>query len=451
MDTKKYLKWYQKLAYGSGDMGSNFMYALVSSFLLLYLTTVAGMNSSIIGTLMMISRFFDGVTDVLFGNLIDKTHSKMGKARPWMFWSAFPLAICEILLFTMPQATGILQYGYFFVVYTLLNAVFYTANNIAYSSLTALVTKNPSERVQLGSIRFIFALITNIAVSAATVGLATALGGGAAGWRMVAIIYALLLLLFNMVTVFSVKELPQEGKDEKAGSQKSKVKFIESFRLLLRNRYFLLILAYYIVYYGISGLTQGIGVFFCTFFLGDANIFGLLTMALMVPIVLGLVITPILVSKFGIFKVNTYGMIFSLISSVPMVIFGYMKMVPLLLVFSALKGLGMSPMLGTINAVIADAATYTFKKDGVHMDGAMYSCSSMGIKVGTGIGTAICGWLLDAGGFINDAVVQPASAINMINALYLIIPLGLSVVMTLIVANLNVEKGIRKLEGEKVQ
>ena len=82
MNDKKYLKWYQKLAYGSGDLASNCSYGLVSSFLLLYLSDVMGLKTNIIGTLMLVSKVFDGVTDVFFGNMIDKTKSRLGKARP---------------------------------------------------------------------------------------------------------------------------------------------------------------------------------------------------------------------------------------------------------------------------------------------------------------------------------------------------------------------------------
>ena len=87
MNDKKYLKWHQKLAYGSGDLASNCSYGLVSSFLLLYLSDVMGLKTNIIGTLMLVSKVFDGVTDVFFGNMIDKTKSRLGKARPWMLYA----------------------------------------------------------------------------------------------------------------------------------------------------------------------------------------------------------------------------------------------------------------------------------------------------------------------------------------------------------------------------
>ena len=106
-------------------------------------------------------------------------------------------------------------------------------------------------------------------------------------------------------------------------------------------------------------------------------------------------------------------------------------------------------MLGTLNAVIAEAATYSYNKDGVHLDGTMFSCSSMGIKVGGGLGTAVSGWLLALGGFNGAAEVQTAGAISMINFMYLMIPTILTAVMTLIVARLDVEKANKELTAQK--
>ena len=453
MENKKYLSPLQKVAYGTGDLGANFMYTFVSTFILIYMTTVMGMNAAIIGTLMMVSKILDGISDVFFGGMIDKTHHRMGKARPWMFWSTFPLAICEILLFMVPKASPVIQYGYFLVVYTLLNAVFYTANNIAYSSLTALITKNPNERVQLGSIRFIFALIAGIVISSVTITLTNTFGGGTTGWRAVAIIYSLLLILFNMIAVLSVKEVPEEEERTVKSETGDKHTLIRNIKLLLRNKFYLIILAYYIFYYAMSGITQGIGVFYCTYKLNNPNALGLLSIASMVPIIIGLILTPMLVSKFGIYKVNLVGMIISAVFSIPVVYFGYKANLTMLLVFCILKGLGASPMLGTLNAVIAEAANYSYNKDGIHLDGTMFSCSSMGIKLGGGIGTAVSGWLLALGGFDGAAAVQSASAMSMINFMYLVIPLILTVVMLLLVANLDVEKANAeyKMKTQNVQ
>ncbi len=86
MNEKRYLNWFNKIGYGSGDIAGNCVYALLSSFVMIYLTDTVGLNAGIVGTLMAVSKIFDGITDVFFGNMIDRTRSKMGKARPWMLW-----------------------------------------------------------------------------------------------------------------------------------------------------------------------------------------------------------------------------------------------------------------------------------------------------------------------------------------------------------------------------
>ena len=211
MEDKRYLKWYNMVGYGTGDIAGNVVYAFLSSFVMIYLTNTVGLNAGIVGTLIALSKLFDGVTDVFFGSMIDKTKSKMGKARPWMFWGFFGCAITLFGVFAIPVNLGkTAQYAWFFIAYTLLNAVFYTANNIAYSALTALVTKNSRERVQMGSFRFMFAFGTSLLIQTITVGAVDMLGGGAAGWRAIAIIYCIVGIITNSLAVYSVKELPEE-------------------------------------------------------------------------------------------------------------------------------------------------------------------------------------------------------------------------------------------------
>lgn len=211
---------------------------------MIYLTNTVGLNSGIVGTLIAISKLFDGVTDIFFGSMIDKTKSKMGKARPWMLWGYIGCAITLAAIFAIPVNMGkVAQYAWFFIAYTLLNAVFYTANNIAYSALTALVTKNSKERVQMGAYRFIFAFSTSLLIQSITVGAVSALGGGAEGWRNIAIIYAIIGLVVNTISVLSVKELAEEelaeGEPAKAGEEKYGL--VEAAKLLLSNKYYLMI------------------------------------------------------------------------------------------------------------------------------------------------------------------------------------------------------------------
>ena len=223
-EEKTYLRWYNKVGYGSGDIAGNVIYALLSAFVMIFLTDTVGMNAGIVGTLIAVSKLFDGVSDIFFGSLIDKTHTKMGKARPWMFYGFFGCAVCLVAIFCIPaDISPTAQYAWFFIAYTLLNAGFYTANNIAYSALTALVTKNNHERVQMGSIRFMFAFGTSMLIQTITVGLVAYFGGGAAAWRTVAIIYAIVGVISNTLSVMSVRELSPE---ELAAEYKERARLI---------------------------------------------------------------------------------------------------------------------------------------------------------------------------------------------------------------------------------
>ena len=112
------------------------VYSFLSSFIMIYLTNIVGLNAGIVGTLIAVSKLFDGVTDIFFGAMIDKTKSRLGKARPWMLYAYIGCAVTLIANFAIPTNMGkFAQYAWFFIAYTLLNAVFFTANNIAYMLL----------------------------------------------------------------------------------------------------------------------------------------------------------------------------------------------------------------------------------------------------------------------------------------------------------------------------
>ena len=101
MEEKKYLKWYNKVGYGTGDLAGNVVYAFLSSFVMLYLTNTVGLNPGVVGTLIMVSKLFDGVSDMFFGTLIDKTKSRLGKARPWMLYAYIGCSVTLVANFAI--------------------------------------------------------------------------------------------------------------------------------------------------------------------------------------------------------------------------------------------------------------------------------------------------------------------------------------------------------------
>lgn len=444
MTEKKYLKWYNKIGYGSGDIGGNVVYAFLTFFVMIYLTDSIGLNSGIIGTLMAVAKIFDGISDVIFGSLIDKTHTKMGKARPWMLWPYFGCGVCLFAIFAIPTSWGkVAQYTFFLIFYVMLNAGFYTANNIAYSALTALVTKNENERVQLGSIRFVFAFTTSTIIQAITFGLVDYFGNDAAAWKIVALIYVMIGIISNTISVLSLKELPEEENNTKkeTSAPAEKYSLREAVGLLIKNKYYLLILGIYLLTQLYSAFT-GVGTFYMTYVLGDANLLGKFATALNIPMIIGLLLVPTVVAKLGgMYRINYSGYIIATVARFLVIVAAYMDSIPMMLAFTAVASLGMCPLQGDLNAVIASASDYTYLTTGKRIDGTMYSCTSLGVKLGGGLGTAVSGWLLAASGYIKGgAVAQPDSVITMLNVMYLWLPAIFCALVTFLLIQLNVEK-----------
>lgn len=130
------------------------------------------------------------------------------------------------------------------------------------------------------------------------------------------------------------------------------------------------------------------------------------------------------------------------------IIGGYLGIIPLMLISSALAGLCTSPVTGDINAVISAASEYTVRTKGKHIEGAMFSCSSLGIKVGGGLGSAISGMLLEASGYVPNAAQQSASTLNMLNFMYLWFPMISIILISIIMYNLKVEKANADWDAE---
>ena len=453
MQEKKYLKWHHKIGYGAGDIAGNCVYALLTAFMMIYLTDTIGMSMGIVSTLIALSKVFDGVTDFFFGRMIDKTKTKMGKARPWMLWPYIGCAVTLVCCFSIPTSCGqTAQYIFFFLSYTLLNAVFFTANNIAYASLTALITKNTSERVQIGSVRFIFAFATKIVIEAITIFAVGWLGGGVVGWRMIAIIYAIVGLITNTYSVFSVKELPEADEEmEEEREEEHKLTFLKSFKLLLKNKYYVIICCSYILTQLYASVI-GMGTYYTKYIMGNEEIFSTISLAINITMVVALTILPYVIKKMGgMYKLNIFGYIIAALGRVGVMVGGYMGNLPLMLAFTAVSTIGIAPLQGDLNALIACCSEHTTLTTGHRLEGMMYSCSSLGIKLGGALGTAICGWMLDAAGYIENAAVQTASTVNMMQFLYLWMPIILNAAVGFLLVFLRVEKANEKLLTKKAQ
>ncbi|MDE5419023.1 MFS transporter [Labilibaculum sp. DW002] len=156
----------EKLGYALGDGAANIAWRGVATFLFIFYTDVFGINPAAVGLLMLVARFSDGISDVLIGIAGDHTNTKYGKFRPWILFTAIPLGVILSLLFTAPNLgpTGKIIYAYVtYIFFTLI----YTANNIPYGALMAVMTGDDKERTSIGSYRMVGAFAGGMLVQGA--------------------------------------------------------------------------------------------------------------------------------------------------------------------------------------------------------------------------------------------------------------------------------------------
>lgn len=156
----------EKIGYALGDGAANIAWRGVATFLFIFYTDVFGLNPATVGMLLLVARFGDGISDVLMGVVCDRTNSKHGKFRPWILWTAIPLGVILSLLFTSPELgpNGKVIYAYTtYILFTLL----YTANNIPYGALMAVMTGDNKERTSIGSYRMVGAFAGGMIVQGA--------------------------------------------------------------------------------------------------------------------------------------------------------------------------------------------------------------------------------------------------------------------------------------------
>ena len=170
----------ERFSYGCGDFGCNIIYTAMSAFLLYYYTDYAGVSAFAVGVIMMVSRIFDGVSDIIMGVIVDRTKSKYGKARSWILRMCVPFAVSGILLFSVPASLGsTAKLVYIFITYNLTSTVVYTAINVPYSALNALMTQDPYERSVLSIFRNLLATAGTLIINTVTLPLVEFFGDNA--------------------------------------------------------------------------------------------------------------------------------------------------------------------------------------------------------------------------------------------------------------------------------
>ena len=399
-----------------------------------------------VGTLLMVAKVFDGITDVFMGRIIDVTKVKMGRARFWYLISIVPIGVCTFFIFNVPGNMGNgAKSAWVFIFYLLISAVFYTMNQVAYNMMIARTTKNQNDQVTMSGSAMIFGMVGSLLVASVTNGLVEGFGGGQEGWRMAALVYSVIGIVIYLIPFFSLKELPdEEFVDVKKEIVKQDLTFVQTIGELFKNKYFILILLLYLVGYMNTGVMQSSMVYYATYVVGNPAIMGALGLCSMVPLIVGMPFMPKMISKFGMRKACIIGNTVTILGCAAALL-GQFVAFPIVIVGLVIKGIGSLPGSATYTPFIAKADEYHYKKLGHRVTGSLFSCSTVGVKLGQGIGTAFCGWMISWCGFDGTAQVQSALTNYTLIALYLFVPLVLTVVTGIIYNQMKVEDDVQKM------
>lgn len=429
MDKNEKIGLFEKIAYGGGDLASNLILVLSSTFVTFFYTDALGLNAAIIGMIMMVSRFLDGTTDIIMGFIVDKTKSKHGKARPWLLWLAIPITISLILMFTVPQTGDFGKYVYVAITYNLVTTILYTAINIPYGALTSLMTRDQDQRMVINIFRMTMAQIGSLIINAITLPTVNALGGSAhqKSWILASVIYGIAALILFLLCFYKTKERVKVSETVK---EEQKISFLKSIKICLKNDQWLVLVIYWVIMAFGMAMSMSVGTYYAKYILGNENFSGFLMAVMTLPVVVFMPLLPPFIRKIGKCKVAIIGGIISVIGYALMLI--NPTSMNWLLVCAVVKGIGQSATAGTIFAMVADTIEYGQWKTGVRTEGMLYSSTTFGAKIGMGVGGAIAMAVLGVVGYNGLLATQSDAVIQVLKALYIYIPILFSLCMPLL-------------------
>ncbi|WP_416412478.1 MFS transporter [Pantoea sp. App145] len=410
----------ERLAFGIGDYGTNLTYTLMVTFLAYFYTDVVGISALLIGSLMFFARVLDGVICIFVGIRIDKTRSRLGKARPWVLWSALPFGLSAFLMATVPNVSDSLKVTYVCITYLLANICF-TANNIAYGSLLALITRDAYQRGILSVFRKGLSTCGSLTVGVFTLPLVAHFGNSSTSWVIVFAIFGFFTALCLFLTALGTRERVQPVRSD--NSQRINARQVVSS--MLANRYWLMIFFYLLITFTSLTALSAVGVYYSKYILRDVSLIAYISMAQYIPGLLTLMIIPLLLKKLGKRRLAMLGL---LVCSVAYLIPLLNKQDALFVIIAtAVRSVGFCGIGATMFALLADTIDYGEWRTGLRIEGILFSAGTLGQTLGMGLGTASVGWVLGAVGFVSGGnAVQSASVLNTIEFLFIFFPLLLA-------------------------
>lgn len=436
------LRTSQLLGYAAGDAGNNLAFSMASMFLLLYYTDVAGIPAAAAGTLFLVVRIWDGIADLIAGQLVDRTSSRWGKFRPWLLFGSLPLLLLSVATFWVPDwdVTGKLIYAY--VTYAAVGTV-YSLVNIPYGSLAAAMTQEPVERSKLASARSMGSAATVLMLSFVV---APQIKNGDNLQRsllLTTLAFVVVGTALYVFAFFTAKETVQRDVEH--------VSLKHSLLTLKRNRPLIMLCVSSLFFLTAMYSLQTIGVYYARDVLGDPNYYIYITAAQVGLMFLLAPIVPRIVRTFGkksgyvggglVMIVGAIGVLFAP-GSAPYVALGFFLLI----------GVGLAVVNTLMWSLEADTVEYGEWKTGARTEGATYAVFSFVRKVGQAVGSAAAAYTIALTGYVGGAEVQSASALWGIRAAAGLVPTVCAIVAIAIMAAYPLtERRFRELTADVAQ
>lgn len=400
------------VAYALGDTATNLVWRTLMVFLGFFYTDVFGLSAAAVGTLMLLSRFGDGLSDVVMGVVADRTQTRWGKFRPWILWTAIPFGVMTVLTFTTPDLsdTGKLIYAY--LTYNGL-IIMFTASNVPYSAMTGVISPDPAERTRLSTYRFIGAFVGALLTQGLNAPLVSFFGSGddTVGYKWTMLVFAIVAVICFFITFAMTKERVKPAPVEK-------LQLWRDLGDLFRNRAWFVLFLIGLFLITVNATRQGSTMYYFTYFLDSKAMAGSYLVITTVGALIGAALTAKLVAMWGRKAVITGAFAIMCVGSIGMYFIGRdgaTAAFVLGFIIEAASG----PIVTLFFAMLADASDYSEWQGGRRATGLVYSAGTLSFKFGSGIAGGMTGFVLASTGYVAnmDQTVEALGGIRMLMSL----------------------------------
>ena len=451
-------KW---LGYLLGPAGALLLNAVLATYLNVYYTDVLKLTHVWGGAFLVIfpivSKIIDAATNVVMGYIIDRTHTKEGKARPWLLLSAPLLTITGILLFTVPSGSETVQVIWVMVSYNLFYSLAYTIFNMSHNMMVPLSTRNITERGSLS----VFNQIATIMMSGILVALVfpmvimPVIGVDQGKWIGLMSVLSILALPLTLLEYYFTKE--RVTLEERSAGIEKTVPFAQQLKAIFTDRYMLLIYAYFLIYTAGTSIKNISLVYFCNYVLGTYNDGFTQTMLSVIggiPMGIGIFAVWPLAKRFGKRNVTLAGFVLYAIGGA--ICWAFPTNMTVMLIGQFIKNIGGLPCAYVFMALFADVLDHLEWKTGFRSDGVAMSVYNIIAVAMVGICTGVFNGLLSHAGYIAPEIVNGVTAAaaqsdtvkGVITFGFVGLEVFTGVILAVLLVFLNVEKGIEKKQAE---